>query len=189
MLLWAWKFHFQQDCVRPKQSPVSHYNGSMCAKSLSRIWLLATLCTVAHQAPLSMGFSRQEHWSGLPGPPPGDLPSPGIEPGSLTSPAMAGGFFAISSTWETHNESRYPKGMNCQVNCRRISKVAGDGWRREQVKWVCLIWRHGAKWSQFSLSWVKGRLVTSGEEKEIHICYPPAVCRTEHSMSTVLLSP
>ena len=43
--------------------------------------------TVAHQAPLSMGFPRQEYWSGLPFPPPGDLPDPGIEPGS---PALAG---------------------------------------------------------------------------------------------------
>ena len=49
--------------------------------------------TVAHQAPLSMGFSRQEHWSGLPGPPPGDLPDLGIKPMSLMSPTLAGGFF------------------------------------------------------------------------------------------------
>ena len=51
-------------------------------KSLSRVQLFATLWTVAHQAPLSMGFSRQEYWSGLPFPSPGDLPNPGIEPGS-----------------------------------------------------------------------------------------------------------
>ena len=51
--------------------------------------------TVAHQAPLSMGFSRQEYWSGLPCPPPGDLPNPGIEPASLMSPALAGRFFTI----------------------------------------------------------------------------------------------
>ena len=50
-------------------------------KSLSRIRLFATPWTVAHQAPLSMGFSRQEYWSGLPFPSPGDLPYPGIEPG------------------------------------------------------------------------------------------------------------
>ena len=48
------------------------------------------------------GFSRQEHWSGLPCPPPGDLPYPGIKPPSLTSPALAGGFFTTSATWETH---------------------------------------------------------------------------------------
>ena len=53
----------------------------------------ATPWTVAHQAPLSMGFSRQEYWSGLPFPSPGDLPDPGIEPASLVSPALAGGFF------------------------------------------------------------------------------------------------
>ena len=51
------------------------------------------------QAPLSMGFSRQEFWSGLPFPPPGDLPHPGIEPGSLGSLALAGGFFTTSAPW------------------------------------------------------------------------------------------
>ena len=51
-------------------------------KLLSRIQLFATTWTVAHQGPLSMGFSRQEYWSGLPFPSPGDLPDPGIEHGS-----------------------------------------------------------------------------------------------------------
>ena len=54
----------------------------MCVKSLSCIQLFATPWTVAHQAPLSMGFSRQEYWGGLPFPSPGDLPKPGIEPRS-----------------------------------------------------------------------------------------------------------
>ena len=54
---------------------------SVCTQSC----LFATPWTVARQAPLSMGFSRQEYWSGLPFPPPGDLPNPGIEP---TSPAL-----------------------------------------------------------------------------------------------------
>ena len=58
-------------------------------KSLSRIRLFATPWTVAYQAPPSMGFSRQECWSGLPFPSPGDLPDPGIEPGSLTLQADA----------------------------------------------------------------------------------------------------
>ena len=57
---------------------------------LSYVQLFATPWTVAHQAPLSMGFPRQEYWSGLPFPPPGDLLDPGIEP---KSPALAGGFF------------------------------------------------------------------------------------------------
>ena len=59
-----------------------------------------TLWTVAHQAPLSMGFSSQEYWSGLPCPPPGDLPDPGIELAFLMSSALAGGFFTNSAIWE-----------------------------------------------------------------------------------------
>ena len=63
----------------------------------SHVQLLATPWTVTHQAPLSMGFSRQEHWSGLP---PGDLPDPSIEPALLTFPALAGRFLTTSATWE-----------------------------------------------------------------------------------------
>ena len=59
-----------------------------CVKSLSRVQLFATPWTVAYQAPPFMGFSRQEYWSGLSFPSPGDLPDPGIEPMSLTSPAL-----------------------------------------------------------------------------------------------------
>ena len=72
----------------------------LCAKSLSRVQLFATLWTVAHQAPLSMGFSCHDYWCGLLFPPPGDLPNTGIEPLSLMSPALAGGFFTTSATWE-----------------------------------------------------------------------------------------
>ena len=63
------------------------------AKSLQSCLTLVTPWTVACQAPLSMGFSRQEYWSGLPFPPPGDLPDPGMELVSPASPALAGGFF------------------------------------------------------------------------------------------------
>ena len=66
----------------------------------SHVWLFVTLWTVAPQAPLSMGFSRQEYWIGLPCPPLGDLPHPGIESSSFTSPALADGFFTTSATWE-----------------------------------------------------------------------------------------
>ena len=58
-------------------------------KSLSRVQLFATPGTAAYQAPLSLGFSRQEYWCGLPFPSPGDLPDPGIEPGSPTLEADA----------------------------------------------------------------------------------------------------
>ena len=67
---------------------------SMCITSmLSQVQLFVTLWIVARQAPLSMGFSRQEYWSELPFPSPGNLPNPGIEPMSLVSPALAGGLF------------------------------------------------------------------------------------------------
>ena len=68
----------------------------------SRVRLCVTLWTVACQAPLSMEFSRQEYWGGLPFPPPGDLPDSGTEPASLTSPTLAGGFFTTSATWEAY---------------------------------------------------------------------------------------
>ena len=60
---------------------------------LSHVLLSVIPWTLAHQAPLSVGFSRLEYWSGLPRPPPGDLPNPGIELMSPVSPALAGGFF------------------------------------------------------------------------------------------------
>ena len=73
---------------------------SLHAKSLSHVRLSATLWTIARQAPLPMGFSRQEYWRGLPCPPPGDLSDPGIKPRLFTSPALAGRFFTTSTTWE-----------------------------------------------------------------------------------------
>ena len=56
--------------------------------------------TVAHQAPLSKGFSRQEYWSGLPFPSPGNLPDPGVE---FVSPALAGGFFTTNASLSLAN--------------------------------------------------------------------------------------
>ena len=72
--------------------------GESVLNRFSHVRLFATLWTVAHQAPLSMGFSRQEYWSGLPFPIPGDLPDTGIESASPVSPALAGGFFTTSAT-------------------------------------------------------------------------------------------
>ena len=72
----------------------------VCVKSLSHLQIFATPWTVAHRAPLPTEFSRQEYWSGLPFPSPGDLSDPGIEPASLASLALAGGFFTTGTTWE-----------------------------------------------------------------------------------------
>ena len=64
--------------------------------------------TVAHQAPLSMGFSRQQYWSGLPCPSPGDLPDPGIKPASLAPPALAGGLFSTEAPGKPKNAPLQP---------------------------------------------------------------------------------
>ena len=66
-------------------------------RHLSHVQLFATLWTVAHQVPLSMGLSRQEYWNGFPRSPPGDLLDAGIKPESLISPALAGRFFSLGS--------------------------------------------------------------------------------------------
>ena len=85
--------------------PMRAYNphehvSTVFAKSLQSC---PTLCNPVDRSPPGFsahGFSRQEHWSGLPCPPPGHFPHPGTEPFSLKSPALAGGFFTTSRTWE-----------------------------------------------------------------------------------------
>ena len=78
-----------------------------------------TSWTVAHQAPLSMGLFRQEYWSGLPFPLPGDLSDPRIKPLSLVSPTLAGRFFTTSATWESQECGTGPKlasGSNSELH-------------------------------------------------------------------------
>ena len=78
-------------CVH-RQISIEIYLHACTLSHFSHVWLFLTLWTVAHQAPLSLGFSRQEHWGGL--------PCPGIEPVSFMSPALAGRFFTTSASWE-----------------------------------------------------------------------------------------
>ena len=88
---------FQCPCLQVCSS--SEQNEELCCVQLVNcVRLFAAPQTVARQAPLSMGFSRQEYRSGVPRSLPGDLPDPGIEPVSLVSPALAGEFFTISAT-------------------------------------------------------------------------------------------
>ena len=87
------------------QYPVINHVYACVLSHFSRVQLFATPWTVACQAPLSMGFLREEYWSGLPFPSPGDLPDSGIEPVSCTSPALAGKSFTTSTTWEAHKGS------------------------------------------------------------------------------------
>ena len=99
---------------------------SVC-QLLSRVRLSATPWTVAHQAPLSMEFYRQEHWSGLPFPSPEDLPDPGIKPGS---PEL----LADSLPSEPPGKSK----LKLKNNCRRHKRHSFDPWVRK------LPWRR--KW-------------------------------------------
>ena len=85
----------------------------------SCVQLSATPWTVV-QVPLSTGFSRQEHWSGLPFPPPGDLPDPGNEPASLISPELAGGLFTTSTTWEAYRNSIVTTNQNSVIDIQKI---------------------------------------------------------------------
>ena len=88
-ILYHWATWEALNPVGPEQSAEEEDCPNQCnVRTLSRfshVQLFATLWTVAHQALLSVGLSRQEHWSGLPCPPPGDLPHPGVEPSSHVS--------------------------------------------------------------------------------------------------------
>ena len=84
---------------------------------------------VFHQAPLSMEFSKQEHWSGLPCPSPGDLPYPGMELVSLTSLALASGFFTTSATWEAPVKPQFYFSYISHVPLRNRSLPRG---------WLCI---------------------------------------------------
>ena len=109
---------------------------------LSHLPLFATPWTIAHQAPLCLEFSRQGYWSGLPFPPPRDLPDPGIKPESPAFPALVGGFFTTQHwkalilyysalsllcfllivSWQTVNVIFIPYG------CCRVCELSQTGW-------------------------------------------------------------
>ena len=84
----SWTF-FTQENMDVSTFLIHHMRRKVKVKLPSRYWLFETPWSVAHQAPPSMGFSRQEYWSGVPFPSPEDLPNPGIEPGSLALQADA----------------------------------------------------------------------------------------------------
>ena len=94
----AWKIPWTEEPDRLQsivsQRDMTEATWHVCSATQSCL-LFPILWTVACQAPLSMGFSRQEYWSGLPFPPPGALPLPGTEPAPLLSSALAGGLFTL----------------------------------------------------------------------------------------------
>ena len=134
---WQVEWHGLGGGLRSARSP--HWPSSFISPSVpqcpkSRPFV--TPWTVAPQASLSIGFSRQEYWSGLPFPPSGDLPDPGIELSSLASPASAGRFFTTGATWEAQSVAQTPsrtpgggeteqKGVeSCQRRCHAVSLSA-----------------------------------------------------------------
>ena len=87
---------------------------------MCHVQFFATPQTIAHRAPLSMRFSREEYWSGLPFPSPGDLPNPGVEPVSLKSPALADSLFTTGTTWEAPNTILFLQVTPLQLHSRLI---------------------------------------------------------------------
>ena len=95
----------------PRWSPLSCGGGLVTQSRL-------TLATPWPARPLSMGFSRQNYWSGLPFPSPGDLPYPKTEPVSLASPALPGGFFTMSTSWEALRNVQFSSvAQSCLILC------------------------------------------------------------------------
>ena len=98
----------------------------------SRVQLLATPWIVAHQAPLSMGFSRQQYWSRLPCPSPGDLYNPGIEPASPVAPALAGRFLPLAPPAELNFKMETAQFLgSCPRNWWRLPSRQGPEWQGE----------------------------------------------------------
>ena len=87
------------------------------------IQLFATPQTGVPRAPLSMRFPRQEYWSGVLRPPPGDLPHPGIEPASISSPALAGGLFTSSATWEAQQAGAFSINLLLPESCSHLRVI------------------------------------------------------------------
>ena len=108
--------------------PTSNPLLQLCVlRHFSRVWLFVTLWTTAHQAPLSMGFSRQEYWSGLPCSPPGDIPDPRIKPMFLRSPALAGRIFTTSATREAPKD--WQSKAICWHHFQRLGQQVLPSWK------------------------------------------------------------
>ena len=102
----------------------------------SLVWLFATPWAVAHQAPLSIGFSRQEYWRGLPCPPPGALTNPGIKPMSFMSPALEDGFFTTRATWEAHFHLKVKVAQACPTLCDPMDYTVHGILQARILEWV-----------------------------------------------------
>ena len=156
---------------------VGWHHCTVCMLShFSRVWLFETPLTAARQAALSMGISRQEHWSGSPRPPPGDFPHPGVKPASLVSPVLACGFFTSSSTcgpiWKVPSVTLHWRGMT-----RLWGSLAGSS-----GSIVACFFPPGSPWTF--------EVVTSVRSIPLHNFHalwdmddPSGICETQHPAS------
>ena len=146
-------------------------------RHFSRVWLFATPQTVARQAPLSMGFSRQENWSGVPCPPPEHLSSLGTEP---TSPALAGNSFTHWATWEssfylqpTLKESESEVAQSCPTLCNPMDcSLSGSSvhgiFQTTVLEWIAISFSRGSSQprNRTRVSRIAGRCFTVWATRE-----------------------
>ena len=134
-------------CMTESLLPVNQL--CVCMQNhFSHVWFFVTVWTVVHQALLSMGFSRQEHWSGLLFPSPGDLPNSGVEPVSLASPALR----QILYHWATREAT---------IRCISIQNGKFKFWKKNKPHWP----DHGPT-----------HLCKGPESKHFWICRPYNLC-------------
>ena len=142
----------------------------------SCVQIFATPWTVACQAPLSMGFSRKEHWSGLPCPPPGNLPDSGIELASLTSPALAGRFFTTSATSEAQPYRMFYRILQIIKHfCRYLFDVHSILVKQELIS-VCYKWEKGTQLSGDLLKFLWLQVTRSDYKSCAHMRGCVSVC-------------
>ena len=130
----------------------------MCVlRGFSHVQLCVTQWTVAHQTPLSMGFSRQEYWSGLPWLPPRDLPNPGIKPSSLTFPTLEAGSLPLTITWEVPYSLALVQFSSVAQSCLTLCDpmdCSPPGYSVQGIlqtrilEWVAISYFKGSSWSR-----------------------------------------
>ena len=148
-------------------------SGQMLTLSHSRVWLFVAPWTAACQAPLSVGFSRQEHWGRLPFPFAGHLPNPGIETASPASPAFAGRFFTVWAPGKPREALCVWVTQSCLTVCDLMGynpPGSSDNWilQARIQKWVAISFSRGSSpardWAQFSCT--VGRFFTVWATRE-----------------------
>ena len=154
---------------------VVYFLGQVKVKSLSHVRLFATLWTVAHQAPPSMGFSRKKYWSGLPFPSPRDLPNPGIEPRDRTRVYRIGG--RCFNLWATREAKKRKKvAQSCPTLCNPMdcslpgSSVHGI-FQARILEWVAISFSRGSSQTR-DWTWVfciVGRCFTIWATREVKV--------------------